>query len=130
MKKNHIKQDRINKLVKSLTDVNQNICLIEVREERNNVAPDKVNAIARPLSMAYMMFSIANSYAEEAANEIEKLGLMHKKIKTRTVNLATAFDLFDKEYFAMIGSEEMKKEFCKEYDMLKRGLDEFMNKQE
>ena len=69
MKKNHIKQDKINKLVKSLTDMSQNICLIEVREERNNIDSDKVNAIARPLSMAYMMFSFAASSAYELAIE-------------------------------------------------------------
>ena len=129
MKKNHIKQDKINKLVKSLTDVRKNTYMVEVREEPSNIfgEPDKEDAIARLLSMAYLMFTIANSYAEEAISEVEKLGMMHKKIKTRTLNLATAFDLFDKTYFALIGREDVKKVFCVEYDMLKSKLDEFIH---
>lgn len=117
-------------LRQSIKDTRENMQRAEIKKiDMYEVlkASGKEDTIARLLSMTYLMYSIANAYAEEAIDEAEKLGVVRKKLKTRTVNLGVAFDLFDKEYFAMVGREDMKKAFCEDYEMMKKKLDEFMN---
>ena len=106
---------------------------VKDRKPNNDVAEalqasGKSDLICRLLSMTYIMYTISNAYAEEAIEEAEKIGIIRKKLKTRTVNLGVAFDLFDKEFFAMTGNDEMRRAFCEDYDMLKEKLDKFMHK--
>lgn len=126
---------RENNAIKALTSKSRNVRLVGVRKEEVDMyevlkKSGKGDMIARLLSMTYLTYSIANAYAEEAITEVEKLGIMRKKLKTRTVNLGVAFDLFDKEYWAMAGRPEMKQAFCEDYELLKEKLDIFMNTKE
>ena len=127
------KMNEIKVLRQSIIDTRENMQRAEIKKiDMYEVlkASGKEDTIARLLSMTYLMFTIANSYAEEAIDEAEKIGIMRKKLKTRMVNLRVAFDLFDEVFFAMVGREDMKKAFCEDYDMIKKKLDEFMNSQE
>lgn len=79
------------------------------------------------LSMAYLTQSIANAYNEEAIELMEKHDLIHKKIKTRIVNLTTAFDLYDKEIFQLVDSQEARQRLLEDYDSFRAMCDKFMN---
>ena len=81
----------------------------------------------RLLSMVYITHSIANAYAEEAVDMVDGVGLLQRKLKEQMMNLETAFDLFDKTFYALCRSDEVQKAFCEDYDILKEALDKFMD---
>ena len=83
--------------------------------------------VERLFAMAYLLHSIANEYIEDAEDTLRKYGLFVKKLKTRCVNLETAFDLFNKEMCVFMDTDELKKNFCDEYEKLKKVCDKFMN---
>ena len=51
---------------------------------------------AKLLSMAYQVFTQANSFAEEAVSLMEQYGVIHKKAKTAANNLMQSFDAYEK----------------------------------
>ena len=88
---------------------------------------------AKLLSMAYQVFTQANSFAEEAVNLMEQYGVIHKKAKTAANNLMQSFDAFDKVMSDMIkngGSSNPQSAFdqlCFDTDMLSIILYGFMD---
>lgn len=95
----------------------------KIQEYINSDDSAKVNKL---ISMAYLVSTIANAYAEEAVEILEKYALVQKKFKTKVYNLHAAFDAFDKEMFKMINCEEGKKAFCLDYDIVRKLLDDYM----
>lgn len=87
----------------------------------------KVNKL---ISMAYLMMTIANAYNEEAIEILEKYQLVKKKIKTRMVNLRTAFELYDKQMFELIHKEEGRRALCLDYDIFKKMCDDYMEEED
>lgn len=81
-------------------------------------------------SMAYLLHSVANEYVEESLDIMEEYDLVHKKLKTRSINLSTAFELYNKTVSGMINghdkAEEAGRELCKDYDVFKETCDRFM----
>lgn len=88
---------------------------------------------AKLLSMAYQVFTQANSFAEEAVNLMEQYGVIHKKAKTAANNLKQSFDAFDKVMSDMIkngGSSDPQSAFdqlCFDTEMLSIILYGFMD---
>jgi len=88
---------------------------------------------AKLLSMAYQVFTQANSFAEEAVSLMEQYGVIHKKAKTAANNLMQSFDAFDKVMSDMIkngGSSDPQSAFdqlCFDTDMLSIILYGFMD---
>jgi hypothetical protein len=88
---------------------------------------------AKLLSMAYQVFTQANSFAEEAVSLMEQYGVIHKKAKTAANNLMQSFDAYDKVMSDMIkngGSSDPNGAFeqlCLDTEMLGIILDGFMN---
>lgn len=120
-----LREEDLRKIAKSLSEVNKNKEFYKRYQEfKQSGREDK---FLRLLSMTYIMHSIANAYAEEAIEMAEEIGIVRKKLKTRIVNLEVAFDLFDKEFYAMTQTESIQKAFCEDYDELKRVLDKYMN---
>ena len=82
---------------------------------------------SRLISMAYLLNSIANGYNEQAFDILQSYGLMHKKIKTRCINLNVAFELYNKEIAGLIRQPEAQMQLCNDYDYFKELCDKFMN---
>lgn len=82
---------------------------------------------ARQLSAAYLLFTVANHYVEQASELIEKHHLLRKKIKTTANNLTQSFEPFNKEMSSMIGNRENAYTFCNDTTLLTEILDVFLN---
>ena len=94
--------------------------------------------VAKRYSLAYVLFSVANSYAEEANDRLAEYNLVHKKLKTTANNLMQSFDAYDKVMRAMldpnspanVNREDIGGQFCTDYDMIKKACDAFLNEHE
>lgn len=85
-----------------------------------------LSRMARLLSIAYETFSIANSYAEEATDIMDKYGLKLKNVKTKANNLMQSFDAFHKVFAEIIHGNGLN-QLCDDYDTLKTTIDCFMH---
>lgn len=87
---------------------------------------------AKLLSMAYLGFTKANQYAEEAVSLMEQYGVIHKKAKTAANNLMQSFDAFDKVMGDMLrngGSsdvEEAYRQLCQDDIFFGELMDAYM----
>lgn len=98
---------------------------------------DKVDAItksgdldlaARLLSAAYVISGVANGYAEDAVEIVERYGLKVGKIKTKANNLQQSFDTYDKEMWAMIHDHDAGLQLCEDTDVLRTLIDAFVRR--
>ena len=77
--------------------------------------------------MAYVTFSRANAYAEEANSLLEPYGVVHKRLKTAVNNLMQSFDAYDQVMQTMIhGDKGALRQLCFDSDTLMELLDAFM----
>ena len=82
---------------------------------------------AKLFSMAYVTFSRANAYAEEANSLLEPYGVVHKRLKTAVNNLMQSFDAYDQVMQTMIhGDKGALRQLCFDSDTLRELLDAFM----
>lgn len=100
-------------------------------EYRRKVAEMQENGTldvaAKLLSMAYLTFSRANAYVEEANAMLEPYGVMHKKVKTTVNNMMQSFDAYDKVMQGLIGGNQgALRQLCFDSDTLSDLLDAFM----
>lgn len=88
--------------------------------------------VAKRFSMAYILFSVANTYVEEATDRLAQYDLVHKKIKTTTNNLMQSFDAYHKTMAQLMqvddkeARKELGTELCDDYDVMKAACDKFM----
>lgn len=85
---------------------------------------------ARLTSMAYLLFSIAQNYSEEAMNIIEKHGLYHHNLKYLGNNLCKAFDRYNTQLCSMIVDDDAKKQFVDDFDIFEAVCRKYMNERE
>ena len=86
-----------------------------------------LDVAAKLLSMAYLTFSRANAYVEEANAMLEPYDMMHKKVKTTVNNLMQSFDAYDKVMQGLIGGNQgALRQLCFDSDTLSDLLDAFM----
>ena len=98
--------------------------LRRVEEADNSGALDRA---AKLYSMAYLTFTIANTYVEEANDQLQPYGLVQKKVKTGVNNLMQSFDAYDKVMQSLIGGNQgALSQFCFDSDTLRELLDAFM----
>lgn len=100
-------------------------------EHRRKVAEMQENGTldvaAKLLSMAYLTFSRANAYVEEANSLLEPYGVVHKKVKTMVNNMMQSFDAYDKVMQGLIGGNQgALRQLCFDSDTLCDLLDAFM----
>jgi hypothetical protein len=100
-------------------------------EQQRMVAEMQANGTldvaAKLLSMAYLTFSRANAYVEEANAMLEPYGVVHKKVKTTVNNLMQSFDAYDKVMQGLLGGDkDANRQFCFDSDTLSELLDAFM----
>lgn len=86
----------------------------------------EAETVARCLSMAYLLQSVANSYNEEAIDIMNKYKQVRKKVKTVTNNLMQSFDAYDKVLFSFLQLDEERKQLCDSFDAFKAECDRFM----
>jgi hypothetical protein len=68
---------------------------------------------AKRLSMAYLLFTCAQDYAESATDLLEKYDLVHKKVKTTTNNLMQSFNAYNNVMSSMLnGDHGALKQLC------------------
>jgi predicted nucleic acid-binding Zn-ribbon protein len=96
----------------------------DINRMRDNGDLDRCSKL---LSMAYQVFTQANSFAEEAVSIMEQYGVVRKKIKTTANNLMQSFDAYDKVMSSMLGTKESREQLCGNFDLLQEFLNEFMN---
>lgn len=80
---------------------------------------------SRLLSMAYLMFSIANEYTEEANDILKKHNLLHFNIKLWSSRLSQTFDKYHNQMKSMMRGEA-KELFCEDYEAFERVCRRFM----
>ena len=86
-----------------------------------------LDVAAKLYSMAYVTFSRANAYAEEANSLLEPYGVVHKRLKTAVNNLMQSFDAYDQVMQTMIhGDKGALRQLCFDSDTLMELLDAFM----
>lgn len=82
---------------------------------------------AKLYSMAYLTFSRANAYAEEANDLLEPYGIVHKRLKTAINNLMQSFDAYEQVMSVLIhGDNAARHQLCCDSDTLAELLDAFM----
>lgn len=68
---------------------------------------------AKRLSMAYLLFTCAQDYAESATDLLEKYDLVHKKVKTTSNNLMQSFAAYNNVMSSMLnGDNGALKQLC------------------
>lgn len=86
-----------------------------------------LDAAAKLMSMAYLTFTVANQYAEQSNDLLEKHGLLVKRLKTAVNNLMQSFDAYDKVMQGLIGGNQgALRQLCFDSDTLSDLLDAFM----
>ena len=88
---------------------------------------DDADKAARRLSMAYLLMTTGNHYAEESVELMEKHHIVRTKVKTTSNNLMQSFDSWNKEMASMIGERENANLFCNDTTLLTEILDTFLN---
>ena len=97
---------------------------------RHFVESGDADTASRLISMAYLLFSIAEQYTEEANELIRKHGLYHFNLKYLGNNLIRSFDMYDRQLRTMIVDEEAKTQPCKDYDIFEQVCRRYMNSKE
>ena len=82
---------------------------------------------ARRLSMAYLLMTMGNHYAEESVELMYKHHIVRTKVKTTTNNLMQSFEAWNKEMASMIGNPENANLFCDDTTLLTEILDTFLD---
>jgi len=82
---------------------------------------------AKKLSMAYLLMTLGNSYAEECVELMYKHHIVRTKVKTTSNNLMQSFDAWNKEMSSMIGKTENAYAFCNDTELLTEILDTFLD---
>ena len=103
--------------------IKKEVMMALIEEFRKSADSDTA---ARQLSAAYLLFTVANQYVEEANELIEKHHLLRKKIKTTANNLMQSFEPFHKEMSSMIGSKDNAHLFCNDSTLLREIIDVFL----
>ena len=81
---------------------------------------------AQKLSMAYLLMTLGNSYAEECVDLMYKHHIVRTKVKTTSNNLMQSFDAWNKEMSSMIGKPQNANLFCNDTSLLNEILDTFL----
>ena len=81
---------------------------------------------AQKLSMAYLLMTLGNSYAEECVDLMYKHHIVRAKVKTTSNNLMQSFDAWNKEMSSMIGKPQNANLFCNDTSLLNEILDTFL----
>jgi hypothetical protein len=81
---------------------------------------------AQKLSMAYLLMTMGNSYAEECVDLMYKHHIVRTKVKTTSNNLMQSFEAWNKEMSSMIGKPENANLFCNDTTLLTEILDTFL----
>ena len=98
--------------------------LRHIEEANSSGALDRA---AKLYSMAYLTFTIANTYVEEANDQLQPYGLVQKKVKTSVNNLMQSFDAYDNMMQSLIGGDQgALRQLCFDSDTLREMLDAFM----
>ena len=82
---------------------------------------------AQKLSMAYLLMTMGNHYAEESVALMYKHHIVRTKVKTTTNNLMQSFEAWNKEMSSMIGKTENAYAFCNDTSLLNEILDTFLS---
>ena len=81
---------------------------------------------AQKLSMAYLLITMGNHYAEESVALMYKHHIVRTKVKTTSNNLMQSFEAWNKEMSSMIGKPENANLFCNDTSLLTEILDTFL----
>lgn len=81
---------------------------------------------AKKLSMAYLLITMGNHYAEESVALMYKHHIVRTKVKTTSNNLMQSFEAWNKEMSSMIGKPENANLFCNDTSLLTEILDTFL----
>ena len=81
---------------------------------------------AQKLSMAYLLMTLGNSYAEECVDLMYKHHIVRTKVKTTSNNLMQSFDAWNKEMSSMIGKPQNANLFCNDTSLLNEIIDTFL----
>ena len=81
---------------------------------------------AQKLSMAYLLMTMGNHYAEESVALMYKHHIVRTKVKTTSNNLMQSFEAWNKEMSSMIGKTENAYAFCNDTELLNEILDTFL----
>ena len=81
---------------------------------------------AQNLSMAYLLMTLGNSYAEECVDLMYKHHIVRTKVKTTSNNLMQSFDAWNKEMSSMIDKPQNANLFCNDTSLLNEILDTFL----
>lgn len=104
-------------------------CSENVRRLKESGDLDRVSHL---LSMAYLVFTTANGYAEQAYQIAEKYGLGVKRMKVRSNNLMQSFDAYNNEMVRIVGdgpeAKEAMKELCVDSEVFDELLDAFFSR--
>lgn len=82
---------------------------------------------AQKLSMAYLLMTMGNHYAEESVGLMYKHHIVRTKVKTTTNNLLQSFEAWNKEMASMIGKRENADLFSNDTTLLTEILDTFLD---
>ena len=81
---------------------------------------------AKKLSMAYLLITMGNHYAEESVALMYKHHIVRTKVKITSNNLMQSFEAWNKEMSSMIGKPENANLFCNDTSLLTEILDTFL----
>ncbi|MBR6130780.1 MAG: hypothetical protein IKQ20_02855 [Bacteroidales bacterium] len=105
---------KANALLGTLSDTDKEKVKREVLkqlvEEFKN-SPD-AEVATRKMSMSYLLFGIANQYAEEAQELMLKHHIMRKDIKTKANNLMQSFESYNKTMSEMVNTADGHTALC------------------
>lgn len=82
---------------------------------------------ARKLSMAYILMTMGNHYAEEGVELMYKHHIVRTKVKTTSNNLMQSFESWNKEMASMLSCKEHADLFCNDATLLTEILDTFLD---
>lgn len=95
--------------------------------ERMQQAGDLDHA-AKQLSMAYLLYTCAQTYVENATDILNQYNLVHKKVKTTANNLTQSFDAYHKVMSSMLhGDHGAQDQLCFDSTMFTDIMDAFMD---
>lgn len=86
--------------------------------------------VAKRISMAYILHSIANEYEESALEDMARYDLVHKRLKATANNLMQSFEAFHGVMRQFISTEEARLQLCEDYQGFKQFCDKFMDMDE
>lgn len=89
-------------------------------------SPDAVVA-TKKMSMSYLLFGIANQYAEEAQELMLKYHIMRKDIKTKSNNLMQSFESYNKTMAKMVNAANGHTALCNDTDLMGEIVDVYCN---